>query len=435
MRAEVRRLIRRCVFGAEAAQAFPRGTRGPHAFVKGIEELESRRLLTAAPTVGAGVGLAADYYSDENLTNLAFTRVDPTVSFNWTMNPPGGSLGSSGFSVEWSGQIQAQFTETYTFYTNVDDGVRLSVDGTQLINDWTDHASPVNDSGSIALVAGQTYDIQLQYFEDTGGAGIQLLWSSASTPQEVVPASQLYPTGSSVTDTWLNTDLGSPSIAGSVTSVGPQMTVNGSGIGSSAGNDQLQFVYKSLTEDGQLTADITGQTASSSTAAAGLMFRDGLTASAAMVEIDAVPGGTISFNYRQTPGGAVTATPLTINPGPIWLKLVRDGNSFAGYFSTTGNSGTWNLVGTAGIELSNSLQVGLTAAAGNTTSINSASFANVALSQTVPLGGNLNGEQDYTGDFAFVDAMKTAATFYTINTNGVGLNLNLPAPIDAHGNA
>ncbi len=344
-------------------------------------------------------------------------------------------MASAGFSVEWSGQIQAQFTETYTFYTNVDDGVRLSVNGTPLIDDWNDHALPVTDSGSIALVAGQTYDIQLQYFEDTGGAGIQLLWSSASTPEEVVPASQLYPTGSGVTDTWLNADLGSPSLAGSVTSVGSQITVSGSGMGSSAGNDQLQFVYKTLLEDGQVTAEITNQTATNSTAAAGLMIRDGLSASAAMIELDAVPGGAINFSYRQTPGGAVTATQLTINPGPIWLKLVRDGNSFAGYFSTAGDRGTWTLVGTAGIQLSNSLQVGLTAAAGSTTASNSATFINVAVNQTVPLGGNLNGEQNYTDDFAFVDAMKTAGTFYALNVGKAGLNLNQPAPINAHGNA
>ena len=34
---------------------------------------------------------------------------------------------SDTFSVRWTGQVQPQFTETYTFYTQSDDGVRLWV--------------------------------------------------------------------------------------------------------------------------------------------------------------------------------------------------------------------------------------------------------------------------------------------------------------------
>ena len=39
---------------------------------------------------------------------------------------------------------------------------------------------------SVALVAGQIYDVRLEYFEAAGDASVQLAWSSPSTPEEVI---------------------------------------------------------------------------------------------------------------------------------------------------------------------------------------------------------------------------------------------------------
>jgi hypothetical protein len=49
-----------------------------------------------------------------------------------------------------------------------------------------------------------------------------------------------------------------------------------------------------------------------------------------------------------------------------------------------------------------------------------------------PLGGGLNGEVDYTKDFAFVDAMKTAGQFRTLDSDG-GIDFKHDAPVDARG--
>ena len=49
-------------------------------------------------------------------------------------------------------------------------------------------------SGSLALTAGQKYDVRMDYFENTGSASAQLRWSSASQAKEIIPQTQLYPT-------------------------------------------------------------------------------------------------------------------------------------------------------------------------------------------------------------------------------------------------
>ncbi|MBC1281364.1 hypothetical protein GNF10_36955, partial [Nostoc sp. UCD121] len=72
-----------------------------------------------------------------------------------------------------------------------DDGVRLWVNGQQIINKFVNQ-SPTENTGSIALVAGQKYDIKLEYFENTVTAVSKLAWSSATQTKEIIPQSQLY---------------------------------------------------------------------------------------------------------------------------------------------------------------------------------------------------------------------------------------------------
>ena len=138
-------------------------------------------------TGGTGNGLSATYYNNIDFTGTTVTRVDPTIDFAWGTGSPAASIGADTFSARWTGQVEAQFTGTYTFYTVSDDGVRLWVNGQQIINNWTDHA-PTENSGTIALTAGQRYDIRMEFYENGGGAIARLLWSSASIPKAVIPS-------------------------------------------------------------------------------------------------------------------------------------------------------------------------------------------------------------------------------------------------------
>jgi hypothetical protein len=147
---------------------------------------------TTGGSTTTGTGLTAAYYDNQDLTNLKVTRTDPTVNFNWGSGYPDASIGADTFSVRWTGQVMPQFSQTYTFYTVSDDGVRLSVNGTQIIGNWTDHG-PTENSATIALVAGQKYDIRLEYYENGGGATATLSWSSPSQAKQIIPATRLFP--------------------------------------------------------------------------------------------------------------------------------------------------------------------------------------------------------------------------------------------------
>ena len=141
-------------------------------------------------TAGPGGGVRGDYYRGMDLSNHALRRIDPQINFNW--GEPDPSIGENNFSVRWTGEVEAAFTERYTFYTNTDDGARLWVDGKQLVNDWNDHGATEN-SGTIDLVAGRFYMIVMEYYENGGGAVAQLSWSSPRTPKQLIPQAALSP--------------------------------------------------------------------------------------------------------------------------------------------------------------------------------------------------------------------------------------------------
>ena len=144
-------------------------------------------------TPGSGDGLNAQYFSNQNLTApAAITRVDPTVNYpSWPNNSPGAGVGPNNWSARWTGWVQPEFTDTYTFSVTSDDGARLWVNGQLVVDAWYDQG-PTEHSGTIALTAGQHYDIKLEYYQDGGGTACTLSWSSPSFLEQIIPQTQLY---------------------------------------------------------------------------------------------------------------------------------------------------------------------------------------------------------------------------------------------------
>lgn len=82
-----------------------------------------------APGDGCGSGLQGEYFDALGFAGPATTRVDAAVDFGWGQGVPAAGLGPDTFSVRWTGQVVPEFSETYTFATASDDGVRLWDDG------------------------------------------------------------------------------------------------------------------------------------------------------------------------------------------------------------------------------------------------------------------------------------------------------------------
>ncbi|HEX5749168.1 MAG TPA: PQQ-dependent sugar dehydrogenase [Archangium sp.] len=137
-------------------------------------------------------GLRAQYFDTAGFQDLKLERVDPTVDFRWETGSPDPAMDSNTFSVRWTGSVVPLYSETYTFHTQSNDGVRLWVDGQLLIDDWTVHSTTEN-RGTVTLQAGRAYSLQLEFFEQTGLAVMRLHWSSPSQRKQLIPPEQLRP--------------------------------------------------------------------------------------------------------------------------------------------------------------------------------------------------------------------------------------------------
>ena len=135
-------------------------------------------------------GLIAEYYNSPTLDYLACRQVDPTIDFNWGEGCPANGVGPDCFSIRWTGKLKPRYSETYTFTTASDDGVRLWVNGQLIVENWTDHPVTMN-TGVADLRAGEEVDIKMEWYENRIHAVARLMWESASQAQEAVPATCL----------------------------------------------------------------------------------------------------------------------------------------------------------------------------------------------------------------------------------------------------
>lgn len=139
---------------------------------------------------GAKNGLRGKYYSGTNFNSFKFSRIDATIDFDWGTGSPIAGI-SDNFTIRWEGYVLPQFSETYTFYGDMDNGVRIWVNDVLVADDWV-NSPPEEISGTIALTANTKYKIKVEYKETTGGAYARLKWSSASQTKQIIPNTRLF---------------------------------------------------------------------------------------------------------------------------------------------------------------------------------------------------------------------------------------------------
>jgi beta-glucosidase len=127
------------------------------------------------PASGTGHGLTGEYYANTTLSGTpAATRTDRQVKFDWRGAPASG-VPATGFSTKWTGTVTPPVTGTYTFGVTSDDGTRLFIDGKQIIDNWRDQGAHT-ETGQVDLTAGKPVQIEVDYYQGTGGAYVNLGW-------------------------------------------------------------------------------------------------------------------------------------------------------------------------------------------------------------------------------------------------------------------
>ncbi|HEX8522538.1 MAG TPA: PA14 domain-containing protein [Tepidisphaeraceae bacterium] len=361
--------------------------------------------MLASAVGGVGTGLVGNYFSDLNLTNLVATKVDQTVNFRFGAGVPGGKVDASNFSARWSGKVQAQYSENYTFYTESDEPVRLWVNGQPVIDHWQDHPL-TEDSGTLTLSAGEFYDIRLEYSDHVGDATLKLKWSSATTPEQVIPAAQLYDSGGWVSQNWLDEAIGG-NLGGWATSDGTSFSVRGGdGTFGIRATDNFHYLHQTLNGDGTIIAKLANDRDDLEwPAEAAVMIRESSNPGSKFVAMTVGSGGAGQIQYRAQNNTLGVSGDGIGSIDARWVKLVRDGSFFKAYLSQTGGEGSWMLAGTTFVDMGRTVEVGL-AVVGNDQGALTTTFSNVSVTPTVPLGAGLDQVKDYSLGNVFVDVAK-----------------------------
>jgi glucose/arabinose dehydrogenase len=174
-----------------------------------VEEVSYRApAVNVGPTPVLAPGLDAEFFDFRArlraLPSLAgrvadVTRIDPLIDYRRTGRPwPGLDARFAGtFAVRETGLLEISTPGRYKLTLRSQDGSRLWLDGSLLVNDGGIHPMR-RRAGSLTLAAG-LHTLRVESFASARAAGLILSWSGPGIPEQVVPADHLFhpsgPTG------------------------------------------------------------------------------------------------------------------------------------------------------------------------------------------------------------------------------------------------
>jgi hypothetical protein len=162
----------------------------------------STAAITAAPSAAgtpsasAGQGLRGDYYRSSNGTALDFatytgTSIDSSLYVDDLLPALRTSAGSTdNVAVRWTGQLEVPADGTYTFFIKGDNGFRMSLDGSSVIDHWTTDWDVQTMSQPLTLTAGP-HRLAFDYNQGVGGAYLHTEWSGPGFARQPLPDAAL----------------------------------------------------------------------------------------------------------------------------------------------------------------------------------------------------------------------------------------------------
>lgn len=97
---------------------------------------------------------------------------------------------TDSFSIRYSGFIEIATAGSYTFYTSSDDGSKLYINGTQVVNNDGNHG--IQERSGILTLASGLHEIEVLFFENGGGESLTVQYQGPSIAKQNIPFSILY---------------------------------------------------------------------------------------------------------------------------------------------------------------------------------------------------------------------------------------------------
>jgi len=195
-------------------------------FVKGAvteQVVPQDWLSTDITNQSQNYGLTGRYYTNPGFADIDAAQQDPTrlmlvrrdtkMSLNFGSGGPAAGMQTDNFMARWTGYITVPTAGQYKLGADSDDGIRIKVNTGSWqtpLSSWTDQAGRFMGS-AVSLPANTPIPIQVDWYERSGGASINLLIQSddAGVPLQEMPVTWLTPDANVLPDQWkLGIDAG-----------------------------------------------------------------------------------------------------------------------------------------------------------------------------------------------------------------------------------
>lgn len=133
-----------------------------------------------------------EYFNNRDLVGgPQLVRDDESVQFDWAGSAPAMNLPADGFSARWTRSLPFD-AGVYRFSVRADDGVRLSVDGNRVLDEWHDSDASQVYTVDVPLSAGD-HLLAVEYYERVDRALIQLSYERTGDLPTATPTATATP--------------------------------------------------------------------------------------------------------------------------------------------------------------------------------------------------------------------------------------------------
>ncbi len=133
--------------------------------------------MTTLPVAAQG-DWYAEYFTNRDLAGApAITRYENALNFNWKSGSPDSRIPADNFSARFARDEWFE-AGTYRFSYRSDDGVRVWVGNTLVVDDW--HDQEASWSFADHFISQGTQHVRVEYYEHGGGASLQVSWQRVS---------------------------------------------------------------------------------------------------------------------------------------------------------------------------------------------------------------------------------------------------------------
>ena len=133
---------------------------------------------TSGSAVSAQGAWYAEYFANSGLIGgPALTRFDDKLDFAWGLGSPGDEVPSDSFSARWTREEWFE-AGTYRFSYRSDDGIRVWVGDTLVVDDWHEQQSDLTTVDR--FIARGIQRVRVEYYERGGAATLQVSWEQIS---------------------------------------------------------------------------------------------------------------------------------------------------------------------------------------------------------------------------------------------------------------